>query len=313
MHKDRTMIGIDGGATKTDFLLFTEEGNVLKRIILEGCNPNVCGLDRTCKIIQSGLNGLFEISPNVDGIFAGIAGCMSGDNATKIVNFLKNAYPYLNITVNSDICNVISSTEIEGNCAAVICGTGFVIYASVNGQMYRVGGWGYLMDDISGGYGLGREAIRAALAEQDGFGEKTQLTSLVTQKLGTKVWKSIDKIYAGGDSYIASFAPIVFEAYHKGDKKAYSILNQYTDKITELLNYTLKTYNCNQNVVLSGGLLNNNSVLVDMLREKMASDIRFNVPEFPQIYGAGIRCCKLYGKMNENFLMNMKNSPVFSK
>lgn len=304
MNNDKALIGIDGGATKTEFVMFTENGKVLKRIILEGSNPNVCGLETACKVIKTGLDELLETCQNVLGVFAGIAGTRSGNNAPRIRTFLKNTYPQLNMTLDSDICNVISSTAKNGNCAAVICGTGFSIYANVNQEMHRVGGWGYLLDDISGGFGLGREALRAALAEQDGFGEKTIITQLIVDKLGTDVWDSIDKIYTGGDSFIASFAPIVFEAYGKGDKKAYSIFDKYTDQIVEILNYTLKTYNCDNRVVLSGGLFNNNSVIVDMLRTKMTNDIEFMVPKFPQIYGACVKCCKLYGKFDEKFLNN---------
>ena len=35
-------IGIDGGGTKTEFVLFTEQGHIVNRICLEGSNANVC-------------------------------------------------------------------------------------------------------------------------------------------------------------------------------------------------------------------------------------------------------------------------------
>ena len=37
---ERAFISIDGGGTKTDFLLFKESGEVLDRITLGGTNPN---------------------------------------------------------------------------------------------------------------------------------------------------------------------------------------------------------------------------------------------------------------------------------
>ena len=55
--KGRSLLGIDGGATKTEFVLFYEDGHVLNRITLEGCNPNVCGIEKSCAILKSGIGG----------------------------------------------------------------------------------------------------------------------------------------------------------------------------------------------------------------------------------------------------------------
>lgn len=74
------MIGIDGGGTKTEFVLFTEEGRILNRIQLEGCNTNSCGLERTFKILKSGIDVLLTNRSEVSGIFEGISGFASGDN-----------------------------------------------------------------------------------------------------------------------------------------------------------------------------------------------------------------------------------------
>ncbi len=297
----KVFIGIDGGATKTEFILFTDSGSILKRVKLAGSNPNVSGLDTAAQILTDGINSLLEVRQDISGVFAGISGCSSGNNGEKMTALLSMAFPLLKITLRSDIENVFSSATDKENCVAVICGTGFSIFAKQKDTLHRVGGWGYLLDDIGGGFGLGRQALRAALAQHDGFGEKTVITELVKKRLGTDVWKSIGKIYSEGDSFIASFAPLVFDAYDLGDKCAEKILDNHTMLISELLDFTLENYDCSGTVVIAGGLLKNNTVLLEKIKYYLKADAEFITPSLPQIYGACYKSLSLYGKPTKEF------------
>ena len=79
------MIGIDGGGTKTEFILCTEKGIILDRVKLSRSNPNDIGLEKCCEVLTEGIDKLLEIAPSVCSIFAGIAGCLTGDNAERVV------------------------------------------------------------------------------------------------------------------------------------------------------------------------------------------------------------------------------------
>ena len=56
--EDGVMIGIDGGGTKTDFVLFRGDGTVVRRLILEGSNPNVYGMEEAQKTLKQGIDSL---------------------------------------------------------------------------------------------------------------------------------------------------------------------------------------------------------------------------------------------------------------
>lgn len=307
VSNQKAYIGIDGGATKSEFVLFTHDGTVMQRFCSCGCNPNVYGIDKACEVLKNGIDILMDMKYKVEGIFCGTAGAKSGTNLQKFNVFFRKTYPNIEITVDSDICNVLMSDGHAGNCALVICGTGFAIFANENNELSRVGSWGYLLDVISGGYGLGREALRAALADSDGFGEKTVITKLVKQKLGDGVWNCINTIYDGGDSFIASFASIVFDAYKCGDSVAIRILDEHVTKIKNLLDFTLAKYNCNNHVVILGGLVTN-GIIVNLLMKKMNSDVKITVPKSPQILGACLKCIELYGSLDSEFLDKLKKS-----
>ena len=303
LQSEKTFIGIDGGATKTEFILFSESGNIINRIVSDGCNPNVSGTDKAFAVLKSGIDAMLNISSDVSGIFAGISGYTSGNNATNISAFFKKNYPLIKIKADSDILNVISSVPDIKKCAAVICGTGFAIFANDGANLYRTGGWGYLLDSVGGGFGLGKAALCASLAERDGFGKKTILKELCEQKLGADVWVSIDRIYKKGDSFIASFAPLVFEAYNKGDEVASEILDAHAEHIKTHLEFALEKYDCEQNVIISGGLVLNNDIILNILKEKIPY-AKITVPALPQIFGACYKCCSLFGTPSCDFIEN---------
>lgn len=304
----KVFIAIDGGGTKTEFVMLEESGNVLRTISLGGSNPNVCGIEKTTEILKTGIDSLLAINLDVSGIFGGIAGISIESNMKAIKNFFKKNYPGINVFLSSDILNVMSSIPEIEKCVAAICGTGFSIFANDGKSINRVGGWGYLIDKLGSGFDIGRDALGAALAENDGFGEKTILTDMIQNKLGDEVWNCIPEIYAGGNSYIASLAPIVFEAYEKGDKVAAGIMDENSARVAELVNFAVERYKCDNNVILSGGVFNKSASYVRLVSEKLDRKINVLVPEFPQIFGACVKCVKIFGTYNSSFETEFRNT-----
>ena len=302
-----TMIGIDGGGTKTEFVLFAEKGNILKRVVLGASNPNSCGMEKTLEILETGINECRKVCPEVDGIFLGQAGFVSGNAGVGIDAHLRNVYPGVKIKCMTDIINVISSATAMEECTAVISGTGSIVYAKKGDTLYRTGGWGFLLDNAGSGYDIGRDALHAALAEGDGIGEKTLITELCEKRLGTRVWDSVGKIYAGGSNMVASFAPVVFEAYEKGDQIAGEIIERTVERLNLLINHSISAYGCGEVIVLSGSIVTKNEIVIGKLREKNPK-LNFVVPKLPQVYGACVQCCKLCGvpveEITENFAMD---------
>ena len=117
----------------------------------------------------------------------------------------------------------------------MIAGTGSSCYVRHNGRYSLVGGWGHLIDDAGSGFWLGKEALNAALREEDGRGERTVLTRMVNEKLGKDVRTCIGALYAGGKPMIASFAPLVLEAAGYGDRIAKEILHRAADELALLI------------------------------------------------------------------------------
>lgn len=294
-------IAIDGGATKTDLILFNDDGNILKRLILQGCNPTSFGFDKACQNLQFGIDSLLAINPHVSGIYAGFAGCLTGDNRERFLKFFKKQYKNIKFVLNSDIMNVFKSADITGNSMAAICGTGSAIFANISGTLHRIGGWGYLFDDICSGYAMSRDAIRAALAEKDGFGEKTILTKMIEEKLGGDIWKKLNDFYSKGKEYIASFSPIVFDAYRKNDEIAKDIIEKNINEFSKMILYTNKRYDCKNTVIITGGLIKEKEVLLPLMQSALGAEMNIIMPSAPPIYGACIECCSQFSNVTDTF------------
>lgn len=302
---EKLMVAIDGGGTKTEFVLFNDRGMVKRRIVLGGSNPNIVGLDKTFEVLKTGIDSLCPLDAKVGGIYCGIAGGISGNNREQIKKMLHKTYPDAVSDCSSDMLSVAASVTTEDRCIVAICGTGSSIAAISADKINRVGGWGYLFDGKGSGFDIGRDAISAALAEEDGIGPKTMLTELITKRLGGSVWDSIGKLYSGEKSYIASFAGEVFEAYKAGDSVAIDIVRNNFRTFAGKIKFASERYDCGKTVVISGGLTNQKEILLEIIKEELDPNLEIVFPQLPQIFGACRCSCKICGiTADENFTKN---------
>jgi N-acetylglucosamine kinase-like BadF-type ATPase/DNA-binding XRE family transcriptional regulator len=300
----RVMIGIDGGGTKTEFCLFNERGEILGRELLAGTNPNVYGMDKTQKTLKAGIDALMARNADVCGIFAGVAGCGIDRHRRAVTAFLKKTYPGVKIEVFNDTYNVIYSTPYHENCIMAIMGTGSVVCVKKGDTFARLGGWGYLFDRGCSGFDLGRDAVSAALADEDRVGEPTLITGMLREKIGMDggVFDNIGTIYGASKEVIASYSRIVFDAYDKGDKVAGEILRENMENLLHLLRRAETLYNGGNLVILAGGLTNHREVLLHFLEK--SGEFRFVFPDLPPILGACVYCMRMFEEPCETFIQS---------
>lgn len=305
----RVMIGIDGGGTKTEFVLFTETGEILKRLKLPQSNPNDIGIDKCCSLISEGIDVLMEYAPDVQAIFGGIAGCASGDNAEKLRNFLKRRYRSIEIWIDTDGVNALSYIGDSRKSMALICGTGSVMFVRENGKKHRIGGWGYLFDEAGSAYDIGKEAVRVALAELDGMGPKSIITTYLKEQMRGDIWENLSMIYEKGKAYIASFTPLVFQAAMNQDEIACDILKKNAEYLARMVVTAKEKYDCGNTIVVCGGVWEHYvDLFLPMVKKYLPKEIEFVFPKLPPIYGACVECCHLMNiEVDQNFYNTFYN------
>ena len=278
MHEpteQRLFLGIDGGGTKTEFVLADSNGAVLSQLILGSSNPNDIGMNATKKLLQSGIYKVCGDHPlSSISLFAGLAGGGTAGNSEKLREFL-SGFGFAKAACGSDARNAVAAGLGNSDGIAVIMGTGSIVYAQQDGKQYRLGGYGYLLGDAGSGFALGRDVIAAALRHEDGSGPQTKLCELVkTQCNGKTVLEKLGEFYEGGKVLIASYAPLLFQACAKGDHVANTILRSQLQEIADLIASASKQIkNEPVSVVLCGGLASANRqfilpVLQDILKNR---------------------------------------------
>lgn len=288
-------IAIDGGGTKTEFVLFKEDGEVASRALYGTSNPNLCGMKTTLSILQKGIDNLLSLKKTPKRIFAGIAGAASGNHKETIRLFLKRTYPLCKINIDSDIKNIIGLAHENGKCITAIMGTGAVVYGWNGTDLKRVGGWGYLFGDKGSGFDIGREVLIAAYAYGDGLAPSSEMSRLVEERLGGPVSDYTSEFYSKGQSYIASFCPIAFEAMAAGDKLAEEIIKNNAAQFANKINHMYRLGEYGNRVIISGGLAMHNETLIELVKEELDKGIIVEIPTYPPIFGAMRSCLELGG------------------
>jgi N-acetylglucosamine kinase-like BadF-type ATPase len=122
----------------------------------------------------------------------------------------------------------------------VIAGTGSIAFGkNAQGKTGRAGGWGYVFGDEGGGFDLVRQALRAALAMEEGWSPQTALHALLLTATGSSSANALmhDWYHDMNRSEIARLAPMVDGAARSGDKIAIGILVQAGRQLAQLVDH----------------------------------------------------------------------------
>ena len=278
------IVGIDAGGTKTDFLLCDENENQIRRVTLGAGNPNDIGIDACLELLSDGLDELCADGAP-DKIFAGVSGGGFGENAEHIRSFLAARYPLARVENGADMINLIYCSRSSGNVGALICGTGTALFLRKDREILRFGGWGQLFDGGGSAYDFGRDAVRFLLycEENDPQALKSPLCAILTRELGSSAHDALGKLYAKGKSYIASFAPAVFEAYEQGDETAERIIDSNVQILASRLERLSKAHADIDEIVCGGGLFKSD-IFFERLSKKSATVLVR--PSVPPVVGA---------------------------
>ena len=291
----RNYIGIDGGGTKTAAVLFDEEGRVLARHTAGPCNPNVLGFDESIARVKDIVATLTQgETRSVAAIYIGTAGIFTKDDGPRFAAAVSRACGVERVKCENDVMNVVAAATDADRCVAGVSGTGMIVYAKEPDRVTRLDGWGYLLGLGGSGYDIGRDVIRAAVGESEGTSTATALTPLVERKAGMTLENLVLEVYRHEPAFVASFAPLAFEADAMGDEVARNIRAANARAFAKLLNRAAELYDCGNEVVVSGGIATN-ARFGELLAKELNEGLRLVVPSCPQVIGACINCARFCG------------------
>lgn len=285
---------IDGGGSKTLLQVINQEGQIVPlkqegrlgdRIVAAGSNINLVGLEGVREVINTLFANSFlieegrewELSSLISEghVIAALAGASHAQNKQSIQSlFQERGARAENILVMSDAEMTLQLIQDEG--IILIAGTGSICLGKRKEARFRVGGLGRILGDEGSGYQIGLQALKAALAEEYGWGICTSLTPALKELFEVSELRSLISPITRGEippSKIAASAPLVFEhGWEKGDEVAKDILNGTAKELAALLIHMGRLSSLSEcEVHLWGGLFKNRRAeeLIQKIRERL--------------------------------------------
>jgi N-acetylglucosamine kinase-like BadF-type ATPase len=223
----KLFLGIDGGQSGTTALIGDETGRVVGFGQGGPCN-HVSGAEGREKFTRVLRDVVHSALPAQQAHFESACCGFSGGPADKdaLTRAIISAERY-SITHDGLIALVGATGGAPG--VAVIAGTGsFAFGRNAEDRTARAGGWGYVFGDEGGGFDLVRQALRAALRFEEGWGPPTVLRDALLDATGTSDANAALHLFYTNDyprDRVALLAKLVDEIARTGDSVARDILN----------------------------------------------------------------------------------------
>lgn len=234
-------IGVDGGGTKTQFVLFDDEMRARQSFRLGTCHPGQVGYDGMAAVIGEGV-GLARAAADgaVKGIGLGLAG-YGQDPAirARMADAVRQAVGDTPFELVSDVEAAWASTLDLADGVVVICGTGSIAFGRAGDKTTRAGGWGYQVGDEGSGYWIGREVLRLFSRQADGRDPRGPLFDVVMRELGLaepyEIITYARDVLAGDRTRTASLTRVLRQAADAGDPVAHAAYGRVARELADIV------------------------------------------------------------------------------
>lgn len=237
----KLFLGVDGGQSGTTAAIGDETGLVLGEGEA-GPSNHVAGaagrakLDRAVResVGQAAAQaGLDAATLEFESACFGMSG--GPDDKLEILSGLVRAG---RLIVTTDAAVALAGATGKGQGIAVIAGTGsMALGRNGQGRTARAGGWGYVFGDEGGAFDMVRQAVRAALRMEEGWGPATALRAALLEATGlVSANEMLHRFYTPEweRSRVAALAPLVDRAASEADAVAPHIVHQAAQELAQL-------------------------------------------------------------------------------
>ena len=304
-------LGIDGGGTKTAFIIIDKKGLVYAQ-----------HEETTSYYIEIGLNGLKDLlikgiektlnkanltAEHIDFAFFGLPAY--GEDSAVIEEI--TAIPSQLIPASKYACG---NDMIPGWASALGCkdginivaGTGSIAYGELNGATARCGGWSEIFSDEGSAHWIAKCGLALFTKMSDGRLDKSPLYHLFKEHFQLSNDLDICGIilnqWQGSRSKIAQLSLLVSEAALAGDTLALDIFDQAAQELALMINSTRLQlgYQENEqvNVSYSGGVFNSKALILSPLNKHLSAistSFKLIEPKYQPVIGSALYAAKLDG------------------
>jgi len=301
--KERIILGMDVGGTKTAAALMNGHGEVLGQGVGGPANINFVTLKKAEASFAKAIRAAQRMA-KIKTLKCDIV----------IIGIEPSPKPLFPITRKLTGCAKILHKK-EGECSlvgglvedvgvALIAGTGSVGWGrNAKGKSHVTSCWGIIGDEGSA-YDIARRGVNAAFWAEDGRGKPTKLVTNIAAKFGKK--KMIDivtPLYQDPDARrnFAAFSRVVMETALKGDKVAREVIIEGARQLAHIITTCAEVIGIHRkpyNVAATGGLVANGGWYFDLVQRFIRKKHKATLvkPKFEPVIGAcliGLRELKI--------------------
>jgi N-acetylglucosamine kinase-like BadF-type ATPase len=229
-------LGVDGGQSGTTALIGDENGLVLGSGEAGPCNHVGAheGRAKLERAVMASVAGACAQAGGAEGNldaatiqFESACFGMSGGPEEKEA-ILASILRVNRLTVTNDAVIALAGATETGQGIITIAGTGSIAFGrNAELRSVRAGGWGYLFGDEGGAFDIVRQALRAALRMEEGWGTHTSLRDVILKATDSRgAHEAMHRMYTADwpRDRTAQLAPLVDDAAVAGDAVANEIL-----------------------------------------------------------------------------------------
>ena len=301
-------LGVDGGGTKTDFLLIDDSGRVLASHREGSAYYLEIGVEALEAMVGRGIRSTLAQAavPANELTFACIGLPAYGEDSALIGRFddiAVNVIPRRRYRcVNDMVCGWAAALAGRDGIN-IVAGTGSIGYGEFESRSARAGGWGELFSDEGSAYWLAREALTLFSRMSDGRVPRGALYGLV--RANFKLQSDLDvcaAVYgppAMTRSELAALAPLLSQAALVGDPAAQQLLASAAQELASIVHAVRDQLGVPPRSALpvsySGGLFQQGT-LTSLLAAALKTDARryeYAAPQLAPRAGAALYAAKL--------------------
>lgn len=305
-------LGVDGGGTKTEYLMTDETGQIAAHMLTDGSSYKEIGVDNVINKIINSIDRCLEADSRLSmdricGIVMGLP-CYgeSRKDDVLLLKGLKSKLTGIPFYLTNDVeVGWAGSLALQPGIN-VVAGTGSIAFGrNTDNESARSGGWSTFFGDEGSCYWLGRRTMELFAKQEDGRVKKGELYHILKNEL--KIHDFLDFIekmeseYAPNRSRVASLQRILYMAAKAGDISAIELYKEAADELFMLIHslaYRLGLIGSEFPVSYSGGLFHASEFVIPHLIDKIdAIGARLVKPRYTPVQGAVLLAVRMFSNI----------------
>jgi N-acetylglucosamine kinase-like BadF-type ATPase len=304
-------LGVDGGGTKTAFVLLDRPGRVLATATGGSTYYPEVGLAAVREVLASGIREVLAsagvAAHDIEHAFFGIP-AFGEDTAAdaELVRAPEPLLPRERYTCGNDMVCSWAGALACADGISVIAGTGSIAYGEYHGGQARAGGWGEVFGDEGSAYWIAREGLAAFSRMSDGRLPAGPLQAAIRSHFNMAsdldVAGRINGQSSTERSSIAQLARLVADAARAGDATARGIYTRAGAELAAIAvavaaRLAVPTHEALP-VSYSGGVFAAGPLVLEPLAAALATSgrgFRLQPPLLPPVLGAAIYAARRAG------------------